>query len=160
MNTEINRFNVRVYFLLADDSGKSVLVADEIIRGKPFTKFPGGGLEFGEGTIDCVKREAMEELNQEIEITSHFYTTDFFLESAFKKSDQIISIYYTARISGEQKFKTSDKKFDFIQTVNNEESFRWIKLSDLKVEEFAFAADKKVCEMLIENNGTQNFLKQ
>ena len=33
------------------------------------TKFPGGGMEFGEGTIDCIKRECMEEFGEEVEVT-------------------------------------------------------------------------------------------
>ncbi|MBK6523590.1 MAG: NUDIX domain-containing protein [Sphingobacteriaceae bacterium] len=88
----MNRFNVRVYGILIQDS--KVLVSDEYIKGNHITKFPGGGLEFGEGTIDCVKREFMEELNLPIEVESHFYTTDFFVASAFAPNNQVISIYY------------------------------------------------------------------
>ena len=44
-------FNIRVYGILINDA-KQVLVSDEYIRGTYITKFPGGGLEFGEGTRD------------------------------------------------------------------------------------------------------------
>jgi hypothetical protein len=47
-------FNVRVYGLLFDEKNR-LLVSDEFIRGNYFTKLPGGGLEFGEGTRDCLK---------------------------------------------------------------------------------------------------------
>jgi hypothetical protein len=42
-------FNVRVYGLLLDPQNR-LLVSDEYIKGEFFTKLPGGGLEFGEGT--------------------------------------------------------------------------------------------------------------
>ncbi len=71
-----------------------VLVSDEFIRGNQYTKFPGGGLEFGEGTRDCLKREFMEEMNLSVRVTDHLYTTDFFQMSAFNPEHQIISIYY------------------------------------------------------------------
>ena len=41
-------FNIRVYGILINDK-KQVLVSDEFIRGGYYTKFPGGGLELGEG---------------------------------------------------------------------------------------------------------------
>ena len=90
------RFNIRVYGILINDK-KQVLVADEYVRGGLYTKFPGGGLEFGEGTRDCLKRELKEELGIEAAIGDHVYTTDYFQMSAFRPDDQIISIYYFAK---------------------------------------------------------------
>src|SRR3954464_7827479 len=87
------RFNIRVYGLLINDK-KQVLVSDEYIRGGYYTKFPGGGLEFGEGTRDCLKREFMEEMNLDVAVGEHLYTTDFYQMSAFNPKLQIISIYY------------------------------------------------------------------
>ena len=75
------RFTIRVYGILLDEA-KGILVADEFQSGKRFTKFPGGGLELGEGTKECLIREWKEELEQEIEVTEHLYTTDFFQISA------------------------------------------------------------------------------
>jgi ADP-ribose pyrophosphatase YjhB (NUDIX family) len=88
-------FNVRVYGLLI--LNEQLLVSDEHIKGMDITKLPGGGLEFGEGTIDCVVREFKEELNLDIEVIDHFYTTDFFVNSAFSNQHQVISIYYTVK---------------------------------------------------------------
>src|SRR5471030_2461826 len=85
-------FNVRVYGLLIN-ADNEILISDEQEYGMRFTKFPGGGLEFVEGLIDGLKREFLEECNLEIEVTRHFYTTDFFVKSAFNNS-QVISIYY------------------------------------------------------------------
>src|SRR5438128_11218936 len=90
------QFNVRVYGILINEK-KQVLVSDEFIRGNYYTKFPGGGLEFGEGTRDCLRREFKEEMNLEVEVGDHIYTTDFFQLSAFHPGQQIISIYYFAK---------------------------------------------------------------
>ena len=89
-------FNIRVYGILINEE-KKVLVSDEYIRGKYYTKFPGGGLDLGEGTRDCLKREFKEEMDLDVEIGDHIYTTDFFQMSAFNPDDQIISIYYFAK---------------------------------------------------------------
>lgn len=70
-------FNIRVYGILLD-SQQRLLVSDEFIRGAYITKLPGGGLEFGEGTRDCLKREFKEETGLDVVIGDHFYTTDFF----------------------------------------------------------------------------------
>src|SRR5690242_18666928 len=86
---------LRVYGILVNEQ-KQVLVSDEYIRGGYYTKFPGGGLEFGEGTRDCLKREFMEEMGLSVSVGDHIYTTDYFQESAFRPGQQIISIYYFA----------------------------------------------------------------
>lgn len=142
----IDRFNIRVYFLLIENN--RVLVADEIIKKKPCVKFPGGGLEFGESTIDCCIREAMEELNQPIEVGAHFYTTEIFQQSAFRETDQVLSIYYFAKMIGEQQFTTSHQRFNFKQHENDEEAFRWVDISALNEEPFTFPIDKLVAEKL------------
>lgn len=87
------RFNVRVYGLLIHQ-GK-LLLSDELIGGRRYTKFPGGGLIPGEGTLQGLQREIREELGMEALDLRHYYTTDFFQPSAFNPHDQIISIYYT-----------------------------------------------------------------
>jgi len=90
---EEKNFNIRVYGLLINDRNE-ILLSDELRNGMAFTKFLGGGLEFGEGKIDCLKREFIEELGIEIEIKELLYFTDFYLHSAWSKNDQLISIYY------------------------------------------------------------------
>ena len=51
---ENKRFNIRVYGFLIDEG--CILVTDEFRLGIFMTKFPGGGLIYGEGMIDCLKR--------------------------------------------------------------------------------------------------------
>ena len=144
---KIERFNVRVYLIFIEDH--RVLLSDEILNGKHCTKFPGGGLEFGESTIDCAHREAMEEMKSEIEVNSHFFTTDEFVPSSFRDEDQIISIYYRCKFKGAKKFRETTAKFDFQQFIEREESFRWVKLNDLSNERMTFATDEKVRDLLV-----------
>jgi ADP-ribose pyrophosphatase YjhB (NUDIX family) len=143
----MRHFNVRVYGILIHDD--KVLVSDEYIKGKHITKFPGGGLEFGEGTIECIIREFKEELNLKIEVVKHFYTTDFFVSSAFNTNSQVISIYYLVKEVEAYNFRISDKAFDF-EKKEGAQSFRWIPLHELNESNFTFVIDKKIAELLNE----------
>ena len=139
-------FNVRVYGLLMDTQNR-LLVSDEFIRGNYFTKLPGGGLEFGEGTRECLVREYMEETGLEVTIGDHIYTTDFFQISAFNNKDQIISIYYHVHCKNTNGIKTSEKVFDFTpdQTADNNreaESFRWVNFEDINEQTMSLPIDK------------------
>src|SRR4029077_4871848 len=143
-------FNIRVYGILLGKK-REVLVTDEFIRGNYYTKFPGGGLELGEGTRDCLKREFKEELDLEVKITDHIYTTDFFQMSAFDPSQQIISIYYFAEPLEEIKAPLRDKPFDFDQReldiykkTGEIETFRFIEKENFSAETVTLPIDKVV----------------
>jgi ADP-ribose pyrophosphatase YjhB (NUDIX family) len=150
------RFNIRVYGVLINEQ-KQVLVSDELIRGNYFTKFPGGGLEFGEGTRDCLKREFIEEMNLKVEVAEHLYTTDYFQISAFNPDHQIISIYYRVKPLEEISVRLSTTLFDFdegqMATYNQHsetESFRFIDWDHLTEESVTLPIDKLVVRMLKE----------
>jgi len=96
----IDKINIRVYALCIKD--QKILALHEEYAGDFLIKLPGGGLEFGESTIECLKREFMEELNLEIKVTEHFYTQDDFLVSRFRDNEQLITIYYLAEILNEE----------------------------------------------------------
>jgi len=139
-------FNVRVYGLLINEHNK-ILLADEEVKGHQFTKFPGGGLEFGEGLKDALKREFMEECYTEVEVLEHFYTTDFFVKSAFNDS-QIISIYYKVKPLTELKINVKTELFDFSNTTDELLAFRWKNLDELQPEDVTFPIDQYVIELL------------
>jgi 8-oxo-dGTP diphosphatase len=147
----MNRFNIRVYGILLNENNTEVLITDEFRLGMEITKFPGGGLEFGEGTIDCIKRECMEEFGQEFEILDHFYTTDFFQESAFNKNDQLISIYYLIKPKDIYNFPVAEVPFSFKEKADGAQIFRWVGLDKISGTDFTFPVDKKVAEMLAVN---------
>lgn len=137
-------FNVRVYGLLINTNNE-VLLSDEYEYGQYFTKFPGGGLELGEGLIDALKREFMEECNAEIEVTGHFYTTDFYEKSSFNDS-QVISIYYLAKEVHPLQLNFKTKVFDFDENIK--QSFRWVKIDELTEADVTFKTDKTVVNLL------------
>jgi 8-oxo-dGTP diphosphatase len=140
-------FNVRVYGLLINDD-QEVLVSDEQEYGMRFTKFPGGGLEYGEGLVEGLKREFIEECDAEVDVISHFYTTDFFVKSAFNDS-QVISVYYLVKNTGELNLTTKTSVFDFEGEGDVLQAFRWVKLANLNPDDFTFPADQQVAKLLI-----------
>lgn len=142
-------FNVRVYGLLINDK-RQILVSDEQEYGMRFTKLPGGGLEYGEGLTDGLKREFIEECNLDIEIINHFYTTEFFVKSAFNDS-QIISVYYVVQNITPIDLLIKTAPFDFKEDVEPQQSFRWIKLSELKESDFTFPIDQYVAKLLLQS---------
>jgi 8-oxo-dGTP diphosphatase len=148
--------SIRVYGILINEN-KQLLVSDELIRGGYYTKFPGGGLEFGEGTRDCLKREFIEELDLKVEVLDHLYTTDFFQESAFRPGDQIISIYYMVKPLEEIRARLSSLTFDFdeAQILRYEEkqeieNFRFINWEDVSEKSVTLPIDKVVVKLLKE----------
>lgn len=139
---------VRVYGLVINEN-KELLISDEYVLETHMTKFPGGGLEFGEGPIDCLIREFKEECNgQELENIQHFYTTDFYQKALFYKNAQLISIYYLADLKKPLQFKLSEKPFDFEIVDGLGQSFRWVKIKDLKQDDITFPIDKFVVRKL------------
>jgi 8-oxo-dGTP diphosphatase len=147
-------FNVRVYGILIDAANR-LLVSDEYIKGDYFTKLPGGGLEFGEGTRECLAREYMEETGLTVTVGDHFYTTDFFQMSAFKKTDQIISIYYYVHCDHLSVIRTTTTPFDFTPEQvadpnGTAESFRWVEWENLSEETMHLPIDKVAIKLLKE----------
>jgi ADP-ribose pyrophosphatase YjhB (NUDIX family) len=149
-------FNIRVYGILINEQ-QQVLVSDEFIRGTYFTKFPGGGLEFGEGTRDCLKREFMEEMKLNVQVGEHIYTTDFFQLSAFNAGHQIISIYYFAHALEPITVPLRDKPFDFdeeqlsiYKSAGEIETFRFVERENFNEECVSLPIDKIVAGMVRE----------
>ena len=150
------KITVRVYGILINEN-KQVLVSDEFIRGGYYTKFPGGGLEFGEGTRDCLRREFVEEMNLKVEVLDHLYTTDFFQESAFRPGDQILSIYYLVKALEPINVRLSDVEFDFdkdqldrYEQIKEVETFRLINWEKFSDESVTLPIDKVVAKLVKE----------
>ncbi len=144
----IKRFNIRVYGILIN-ARRQILLSDEIVRatGDKVTKFPGGGLELGEGLKDCLKREFREELNIDIEIIEHIYTTDFFQQSAFNPQEQLISVYYLVGTKDLLNFPQSNTA-NYPQD-NTTENFRWVNLNDFNKDALSLPIDKIAADKLL-----------
>jgi len=146
---------VRVYGILINEENE-VLVSDEYIRGSYYTKFPGGGLEEGEGTRDCLKREFIEEMNLVVDVGDHLYTTDYYQLSAFNPNDQIISIYYFVTPTEPIRFQLTHAKFDFTEDQlkiykekSEIETFRFIDLKNFSEEDVTLPIDKTVAALVM-----------
>ena len=156
MSVNIERFNIRVYLLLLDETGENLLLSDEIVRGEYFTKFPGGGLEYGEGMLDCLQREAREEFGQPVEVVRQFHTSESFQRSTFAHQDQLVCVYYECRLprnpDGRRRprFRIAEHPYDFVDFREREESFRWQRLDAIEPEELSLPLDREVLSRLLE----------
>ena len=126
-----SRFNIRVYGLWIREG--RVLVNEEDIRGKLITKFPGGGLELGEGIADCLQREWMEELGLPITVGDLLYINDFYQKSAYDDS-QIISVYYLV---------SADPHIAWRNLNPNERTY-WMPLAGIDPAVFTLPIDRVV----------------
>lgn len=131
-------FNVRVYGLMEND-GK-LLIIKEPFAGNIIYKFPGGGLEYGEGLKECLIREFNEELNLEIEVLDHIYTQDYFLASQFDSSEQIIMIYYRVKALNLSEIKVLDQDI---------QDLIWKDLTELSPKDLTLETDQLVVSMLL-----------
>ena len=146
---------IRVYGILVNEQ-QQILVSDEYIRGMYVTKFCGGGLEEGEGTRDCLRREFMEEMNLNVQVEEHFYTTDFYQPSAFRQGDQIMSIYYkvkalepiTAPLRS-QPFQFDEREMNMYNETGETETFRFINLADFNEDCMTLPIDKIIVQMIL-----------
>ncbi len=139
------RFNVRVYGLMINNA-QEVLIAREIRAGMKMTKFPGGGLEFGEGIKNGLKREFQEELGIDIEVGELFYINDFLQVSAFNPQDQLLSIYYLVH-SGKSA-KLNAKEGVRIQSKEENLTFEWVAIRRIEEIKLSFPVDKVVSRQL------------
>ena len=143
----MSALTLRVYGLLIHNS--QILVSDELIKGQRITKFPGGGLEFGEGLKDCLIREVREEMGIEALDPHHFYTTDFFQQSSFHSSPmQVVSVYYTFRVADPDAIPVVQVPFTGITGPGDQEVFRWLRIEGSNPEELSLTIDRVVWGMV------------
>lgn len=147
-------FTIRVYGILINEA-KRVLVSDEYIRGGYYTKFPGGGLELGEGTRDCLQREFIEEMNLKVAVGEHIYTTDIYQRSAFNNAHQIVAIYYLVQALEPIMCPLKIIPFDYdepqlalYQKTTQIESFRFIDWEQFTPDAVTLPLDKIAAELV------------
>lgn len=131
------------------NQNNEVLLVHEKMPTMEFTKFPGGGLEFGEGTRDCLKREFLEETGLEVEVLEHLYTTDFFQPSAFHKTDQLMAIYYRVEPISDISKLTMEEKVIEINGKTEILNFYWASITNFDLNQLTFPIDKMVARNLL-----------
>lgn len=141
----MQRFNIRIYGILINELDQ-VLVSDECRNGFAFTKFPGGGLEFGEGFVHALKREFQEELGIEVAVQELVYFNEFYQASIFNPKDQIHAFYY--KVSYEN-WREIEADLHEVPLSEDGEKHRWISLDLLDINEFTFPIDKIVVKHLL-----------
>ena len=144
----LSKFNIRVYGILINEN-REVLISDEHRFKTAFTKFPGGGLEFGEGIADALKREFLEEIELEIEVGELYFVNDFLQTSRFDDTYQLISFYYLVKCKDIQTIPIRESSEPL--TADGEE-FRWFPLAKMSKEVMTFPIDQVVAEKLGEEN--------
>ena len=140
----MSKFNLRVYALLINEK-QEILLSDEYRFGKFFTKFPGGGVEHGEGIQEALFRELQEELHLEISGADFFYFNEFHQASAFDQSN-LVAFYYIVNIQ-KAAVQLQDEGYT-IPFEQEQELQRWKAIQELQKDELTFPIDQKVLEKL------------
>ena len=97
------RFNVRAYMVVVQE-GK-VLVSYERLPMGGVMKFPGGGVEWGEGPAAAIRREALEELGQSVTVDALLHVSQKAHISSFDEHQQVLAIHHLARFDGPVRFE-------------------------------------------------------
>ena len=142
----MNSFTIRVYGLLLNKNNE-VLISDEHRNGLSFTKFPGGGLEFGEGIGSALIREYREEMELDVIVESLFYVNDHFQISALNDKMQLRSFYYFVNTQDIENLTFGTYE---IPLKKNGEKQRWVAINKELEELLIFPLDKIVASKLNE----------
>lgn len=137
-------FNIRTYGILINEN-QEILISDEIYQGQQFSKFPGGGLEFGETLPDAIKREFIEECDLKIKDVQLLHITDTVVDSAFNDS-QVLAVYYQVFTDEQLAVATKTEAFDFDE--GSVQSFRWVSLKDFSIKDLTFEMDQTAWEAI------------
>lgn len=135
---KLDAFTIRIYGVLVENN--KLMRLKEPYWGEILYKLPGGGLEYGEGTLECLARELKEELNLELDTAELFYAQEDFIRSKFKTNEQLFTVYY----------KITCKNIADLQIIDkNIEEVNWIDLKDLSPDLMTLPVDKIVVEKLL-----------
>jgi 8-oxo-dGTP pyrophosphatase MutT (NUDIX family) len=117
-------YRVSVKGLILDDEKRFLLVKEE--NGQ--WEFPGGGLDFGEDPLECLKREVKEEMG--LKVISIKDRPSYFVTSLNKKDIWIANVFYEIKVL-DLNFIPS-KECTELKFVTKEEAFNLDILPNVK----------------------------
>ena len=143
---KVDSFNVRAYGILFNQD--SVLLSKEWYANHPgpIFKFPGGGVNLGEGPVDCVIREFNEEANLLVSVHEIIHVGRGFVKSFFNDT-QVISLYFRVQSLGGM--PPVDKKLPDPEGRDGAwYQLFWCPISQLKPELMTFSNEQEMATVL------------
>lgn len=104
-----------------------VVKMTDSVKGDDYYRSIGGSVEYGETSREAVIREAMEELNAEIEVTGGVLVLENLFIHEGKKGHEI-NFVYPCRFVEERFYE--DKVFRLVEANGEEFEAMWIPLTD------------------------------
>jgi ADP-ribose pyrophosphatase YjhB (NUDIX family) len=137
-------FNIRVYALVVKNN--RLLISEEQHGGFFLRKFPGGGLQFGEGVLQALHRELKEELDADVESASLLCVTEDFVVSFLNDKQQVIGVHYLVDLK--QDYSDEFLNNNHLELENGHIQFKWVLIDSLTAEDFTSSVDKSAFEKL------------
>lgn len=137
-------FNVRVYALIVKNN--RLLISEEQHGGVFLRKFPGGGLQFGEGILQALHRELKEELNADVESASMLCVTEDFVVSFLNNKQQVIGVHYLVELK--QDYSDEFLNNNRVELENGFIHFKWKLIDSMNADDFSSPVDKTAFEKL------------
>lgn len=138
------KFNARCYAVIRSSQDR-VLVMMERWKGVDLNKFPGGGLELGEGLLECIYREIDEEFERNEHLNyKHLHTPTGCFSSRFKPQEQLLLNYFTNRENAEE------TNWELIPNDPNLLGIKWLELKAENAEWLTLESDKEAFLALLD----------
>ena len=138
-------FNVRVYGWL-ECEGK-VLVSRETFEAGELVKFPGGGVELGEGPSQALRREFLEEVQLNVDVVGPAYTSPNFHRSYFHHR-QLLALYFS--VQTKEKLKPSACTQKFAGFLKQRQLF-WCKVDQFDIETLTHEVDREAFQYYVDH---------
>lgn len=138
---DLKQMIVRVYGFLLNDDGE-ILVSDEFHYGMRMRKLPGGGLQLGEGAVQTLRRELMEEMEVDLNPSRLVHTTASFIRSVFNPAHQVMGVYYHVPVR-DSSLVARFKPEQAVASSNGDVFFSWNRVDELDPMGFTFTMDQE-----------------